>query len=614
MLELHLVEATGQRRLATLGRAPLLIGRSRSNDVVLDSEQISGRHVRIWLDGEQIRVRDLGSRNGTEINGERLTDEVEVSPGDEIALGQTVILRVVQRGVSFPDEGPTPGPALSEALAELPPGLAGRLKRESMGTLRELDSTRWALARLPLLIGAGRRSAVLQTVVDEVRAATEAPLVAALVWSGAPEDGEISGSAHTGDLTRMLSLDAISTSIVGDVFQEGRAAWTDDAQLDRRFGDRHSVQALALQSLGCVPLGTGGVLYLSDPSVGGRFGENLRGRIEALCALASSFVDHARAPAPAQALPGMVAASQAMAEVFDSVRAFAPMPWPILILGETGVGKERVAHAVHELSGREGPFVPVNCGALADDLALSQLFGHEKGSFTGADRQHVGFLERAGTGTLFLDEVGELSPTVQIRLLRVLQDGQFHRLGGEAPQQLRARIIAATHRPLDEAEDRQIRDDLYHRLAACVVRVPPLRDRPEDIPLLAEHLLERLLTELSPQPHLELSPESKRFLSSRAYPGNVRELENVLRTGVARCLAGGEATLQPGHMSTPGTSPGTGSAEEAVEDLHSATLAFQLRRVNEMLELCQGNRAEAARRLGVSRQFLYRLLAKETDG
>ena len=622
MLELHLVESNGARRLAALGEVPLMIGRSRNNDVVLNDDRISGRHARVWFDGERIHVRDLGSRNGTKINGAPLTGDGEAKIGDEILLGD-LVLRIVQMQEPSEAEGPRPGPALAAALADLPPGLAGRLKRELFEILHDHDAVRWALQRLPALVAAGRRSAMLQLVVDQVRDLARAPaqphdilgelLVTALVWSGDDERSALSGSAHAGDVTQMLPLEAVSTSIVGTVLREGRPVWFDDAQIDTQFGEQHSVVGLGLHSLGCVPLGRGAVLYLSDPTTGGRFDRVMRQRTEALCLLASAFIDRARPAPEAQALPGMVGTSQAMAEVFDSVRAFAPMPWPVLILGETGVGKERVARALHTLSGRDGPFEAVNCGALEPTLALSQLFGHEAGAFTGATARHIGYLERAGRGTLFLDEIGELPHAVQVRLLRVLADGEFHRLGGESPLKLHARLLAATHRPLDDPDRRELRDDLYHRLAACVVRVPPLADRPEDVELLAHHLLYRLLQDLPDPPQIGLSPAALRFLGSRSYPGNVRELENVLRAGVARALALSDSTLDVAHLAASERGPGTGPslAEESVDDLKAATLAFQLRRVREMLSLCDDNRAEAARRLGVSRQFLYRLLDKE---
>ncbi|MEQ1501306.1 MAG: sigma 54-interacting transcriptional regulator [Myxococcota bacterium] len=417
MFELHLVAGAGApRRLAPIGVAPLLIGRSATNDVVLDDERISSRHVRVWADGDRLRVRDLGSRNGTRVNGTAVVDDAAIGPGDEIELGESLVLRVV--------------PAERPIAAELPVDPA--------------EAWAAAVRLVPALLAAGRRSAALQLLVDEVRRLTDAPTVIAVVWSGAGADRVVSGSAHRGDVTRLFSIrdDAVSGWLVDRVLDRGETVWSDDASTDARLRDRPSVVALALHSVGCVPLGPSAVLYLADPGSAGRFPPGIRLQVEALCAVARPFVAGAGPVGPApEPLPGMVGGSPAMGEVFDNVRAFAPMPWPVLILGETGTGKERVAHAIHALSGRSGPFVAVNCGALSDE---------------------VDAFDRAAGGTLFLDEVGELSIAVQTRLLRVLQ---------EVP--LRARVIAATHRTLDDPATRApVRDDLYHRLAACG---PPAR-------------------------------------------------------------------------------------------------------------------------------------------
>jgi DNA-binding NtrC family response regulator len=609
MYELHLSGAS-PRRLAPIGTTPLLIGRSNTNDVVLEDERISSRHLRVWCEGDEIHLRDLGSRNGTRVNGQAISGERVVGPDDEIELGQALVLRVVSTE-SVPRAPTSLGQTLDEALTRLQSldlALAAEVEREIRQRSAAAERYQRILELLPQLVSAGRPSAVLRVVVDEVRRVTSAPVVAAV--------SQTRGStalSHMSDLTGLFPKDTVPSSLLeGLALEGGRSIWSDDALADQRFADRVSVRALALVSVGCVPLGSSAVLYLSDPTRAGAFPADTRLWIEALCQTATHFLERPTSQPAPEALPGMVGMSSSMGEVFDTVRAFAPMPWPMLVLGETGTGKERIAAAIHELSGREAegpglaPFVAVNCGALSDELALSQLFGHEPGAFTGAERRHVGYLERAGKGTLFLDEVGELSPLVQARLLRVLQEGTFERLGGEKMLQFRARVVAATHRPLDDPEHRApFRDDLYHRLAACIIRVPPLRERPEDIELLAEVLLERLLSELPRGTRLSLSAGAVRILQARSWPGNVRELENALRGAAARALSRRGTVLEPEHFDSVET-----HAEEAVDDLHAATLAFQTRRAREMLASCGDNMAEAARRLGVSRQFLYRLFAR----
>jgi transcriptional regulator with GAF, ATPase, and Fis domain len=217
-------------------------------------------------------------------------------------------------------------------------------------------------------------------------------------------------------------------------------------------------------------------------------------------------------------------------EVMEMVREVAPLDSPVLLQGETGVGKEIIANAIHSLSRRKnGPFIQVNCGAIPDTLIDSELFGHEKGAFTGAISQKRGCFERADGGTIFLDEVGELPLQAQVRMLRVLQDKNIHRVGGTSQIKVDIRIIAATHQNLHEMVKRRLfRDDLWFRLNVFPIAIPPLRDRKEDIPALVDHFVEKKSKEL--QMHLlpRLAPGAMAPLMSYAWPGNVRELENVI--------------------------------------------------------------------------------------
>lgn len=216
-----------------------------------------------------------------------------------------------------------------------------------------------------------------------------------------------------------------------------------------------------------------------------------------------------------------------MREVFRRVARVAPSQATVLITGETGTGKDIVARALHDLSGRTGTFVPVNCGAIAPTLVESELFGHERGSFTGAIRTHRGFFERADRGTLFLDEVADLPADAQVKLLRVLEDGVITRIGGEAERRVDVRVVAATHRDIEEAvKSGRLREDLYYRLSVLHVEVPPLRERPEDVVSLAETFLEEIGREEGRAK--TFSTPALRTLEGHAWPGNVRELKNVV--------------------------------------------------------------------------------------
>jgi DNA-binding NtrC family response regulator len=242
-------------------------------------------------------------------------------------------------------------------------------------------------------------------------------------------------------------------------------------------------------------------------------------------------------PEPAPQLPatvertfqGLVGAGAAMQTLFEKIARYGPTDAPVLVTGETGTGKELVARALHAMSPRRArSFVALNCSALNEELFESELFGHERGAFTGAVAVHRGRFERADGGTLFLDEAGDMPLRVQAKLLRVLEDGVFERVGGEKEIHGDARIVAATNAPLERAvAERRFREDLYHRIAVLRIHVPALRERAEDLPLLSEHFLANFARRYD-RGHKRLSPEALRLLTSYVWPGNIRELRNVL--------------------------------------------------------------------------------------
>ncbi len=538
-----------------------------------------------------------------------------------------------------------------DRLRRLDPALADRLGEDFTRLAQTSTALAWAHGQLPSMVAATSERALLSVVVERARELTGAPITWAVSWLGDLPSGRASYAAMAGDGATLDSPPALSRTILGRVVERGQPAWTDDAEQDARFRAAESVQAARLRSVGCVPLGRCGVLWLEDPDAPGRFSPAQRLRLSALCVLAGQLLGarRQRPPPPSQdlpfqAVPGIVGSAPCMQALAAAIHAFAPMPWPALVLGETGTGKEAVAHALHQLSDRAShPFVAVNCGTLVDSLAESTLFGHERGAFTGADRRQPGVVERVGRGTLFLDEVGELSPAVQVKLLRLLQEGVYERVGGRQVERFAGRVVAATHRPLDDEDARGLfREDLYYRLAACIIRVPPLRDRRSDIPALCRHLLHRATDELHLDATLSLSDDAVQELCERSWPGNVRQLDNSLRRACALTLARGQhtvtredlggwvppvaATAPPaaniegaaaastdtGSPTTP-DAPAATSAPDAIDpslDLKQATLAFQQARVQAALTACGGNRSEAARRLGVSRQWLHRLITR----
>jgi two-component system response regulator PilR (NtrC family) len=236
----------------------------------------------------------------------------------------------------------------------------------------------------------------------------------------------------------------------------------------------------------------------------------------------------------AYGLDRVIGVSEVMASLFEMVRAIAPTSSTVLITGESGTGKELVARAIHGLSSRsDGPFVSVNCGALPDTLLESELFGYVKGAFTDARQSKKGLFEAAHGGTLFLDEVGETSLAMQVKLLRALQERRIRRVGGTDETEVDVRVISATNAPLEElVKQKRFREDLYYRLQVIPIHTPPLRERREDIPLLAQHFLERFARVMDKRV-AKISDETLRILERHSWPGNVRELENVIERAVA---------------------------------------------------------------------------------
>jgi DNA-binding NtrC family response regulator len=304
----------------------------------------------------------------------------------------------------------------------------------------------------------------------------------------------------------------------------------------------------------------------------------------------------------------IVGDSSQMREVLDVARRAAPSGATVLLLGESGTGKEVIARAIHRWSRRaEQPFVVVNCVALSEELLESELFGHEKGAFTGAHQQKRGKLEVAHGGTVFLDEIGDIRSALQAKLLRVLQDQTFERVGGTRPIQTDVRFVAATNRDLRAAvRDGLFRLDLYYRLNVVSVTLPPLRERAGDVPALAQHFLERYRRELKRELH-GITPETLSALRRYAWPGNVRELENVIER--AAVLADGPE-VTAGDLPTEIREAGltAGMTPEAARTYHAAVEEFKRGLIASTLRRTSGNRTRAARLLGLQRTYLARLI------
>ncbi len=313
---------------------------------------------------------------------------------------------------------------------------------------------------------------------------------------------------------------------------------------------------------------------------------------------------------------GLVGRSPGLERLGDRIRALARSHATVLILGETGTGKELVARALHALSPRDaGPFVPHNFGAITDTLVESELFGHARGSFTGAFQDRVGLFEAAHQGTLFLDEIGDASPSVQSRLLRVIQEGELRRVGDSRPRRVDVRIVAATHRNLGgEVTAGRFRADLFYRLHVLTLAVPPLRERLEDIPLLAAYFLSRLARR-DRIPVRGIHEDAILALAEHAWPGNIRELMGALERACHALDRDGWITRH--SLGESFGSPIPAIVRDRASNLKGRTRAYEAELIRSALESHGGNKAHAARSLGLTRQGLWkkmrRLKAQDPD-
>lgn len=313
----------------------------------------------------------------------------------------------------------------------------------------------------------------------------------------------------------------------------------------------------------------------------------------------------------------IITTSKMMRSIFQYIEAIANSPQPVLLTGETGVGKELAARAIHTVSGRQGAFIAINVAGLDDNVFADTLFGHRKGAFTGADQTRNGMVEKAEEGTLFLDEIGDLSPASQVKLLRFLQDGEFFPLGSDVAKRSNARVVVATNQELETLKDSgKFRKDLYYRLRIHQVHIPPLRERKEDLPLLLDHFLEKTAKTLGkkkPTPPNELTT----LLGAYHFPGNIRELESVIFDAISKHVSG-KLSMEVFKSYISNQQPALKPDSKGLPLDHSAPISFseklptlkqaELLLIAEALKRSGGNQAIAAMYLGISRQALNRRL------
>ena len=603
-----------------LTKGEVSVGRDSSNLLSIADPSLSRRHCVLIQEEEGYRIRDLDSRNGTLVNGVAVKEAL-LCHGDQISVGDSTFVIHLQEEdredgagdrVEF-DEGRT------QATAQLPPQDALYLNPERI--LTQLPASRVA-RNLKVLL---KFSQVVHTLRDWETLQNQ---ILTLIFELVPaERGAIlmdykDGQFGTVFARHRFSVGAkpvrVSRTIARRVMDEAIGILGSDVGAAPGF-DAESLIATNVRSLLCVPLLAAhevkGCIYVDTTNSSSRFDDDHLQLVSAVAGIAAVALENVRRlywleqenrrlNTEINLDHNLVGESGPMKDIYTFMSRVAAAESTVLIEGESGTGKELLARAIHRNSPRAGrTFVPIDCASITETLAESELFGHEKGAFTGAVVQKKGRFELANGCVVFLDEIGDLSPGVQVKLLRVLQERQFTRVGGNRPISVDIRVIAATNKNLHEAVKAGLfRLDLYYRLNVVSVVMPPLRERREDIPMLVEYFLGKYSKKCKIRPK-RISPEAMACLVNYDWPGNVRELENAIERALVLCLT---QVIQPEDLPESILErdvPGIASAK-----YHAAVKQAKKQLILAALQEAEGNYTEAARLLGVHPNYLHRLI------
>jgi DNA-binding NtrC family response regulator len=564
-----------------------VIGRSSECEVQVVDATVSRRHALVRQDGAGYVVEDLGAGAGTRVDGAAVTGPVALAPGAAVQVGQVTFVFEPPIDAAGDVDGER-----TVAFIDDPAPLSFTLQPGGPAPIVPIAAY---LAGLEL-VAAGDRGAIA-ALVGRVATRTGAERVIVLE---ALADGRLRPIAIHGGERGV----AVSRTVVRRALADRLAFAVGDAVAEVTFARATSVFDLGVRAVMAAPLVRGeralGVV-LADHRRQGAFTPAALAELTAAAAAIAIVVERtpAAGAAPAGAPPpAWIGADRATLDVLAQADRAAAAGSRVLVTGESGTGKELVARRIHAGSARAaGPWVALNCAALGEGVLDSELFGHEKGAFTGAARRKRGCFELADGGTLFLDEVGELSASTQAKLLRAIQDGRFFRVGGEQPIDVDVRVVAATHRDLRAmVRSGAFREDLYYRLAVIPLDVPPLRKRGDDVAILTEHFLAQLAAELG-RPAPRLTPAAWQRWRAYAWPGNVRELRNAVERLVV--LWGGEEVdvdELPQELAAGGP--------RAAGTLGAAVVAVEREAIAAALLASGGNKSAAARALGISRPTL----------
>jgi Nif-specific regulatory protein len=583
------------------------VGRDGENTISIKDRSVSRRHCLITGEGASFRLKDLDSHNGTYVNDVPVNEQA-LEQGDRIKIGSSYFIFAAGEE----QESPTPA-AVQLDKDVLVTGSTVHVRLEdALGSMAHdlsvLMKVSTALAEAASLEELERR--LIESAFEAVPADRGAILLSGEDLDAAAEAFALerhSGARRPFKVSRTVLQQVLKgkEAVLGYDIMEAGTAITSESLVDAK-----------IRSLLCVPLRLReeviGAIYLDTHS--GRLNESHLRMMAALAGFAAPALEGARRVErlrnenrrlrdDIRIEHKMVGESGRMAEVYRTIAKVAPSGSTVLIRGESGTGKELAARAIHDNSPRaHKPFVAINCAALTETLLESELFGHERGAFTGAVSRKEGRLEAADGGTVFLDEIGEMPVQLQSKLLRVLQEREFERVGGTRPHKVDIRVIAATNRELEEAvAQRAFRQDLYYRLNVISLTMPPLRERLEDVHLLAMYFVAKYSGRCKRQV-TGLSAEARECLTSYYWPGNVRELENAIERAVV--LGTTERILPedlPEVIAEYAAHAGHASYHEAVKEMKRQLILDTLRKA-------EGNHPAAARLLGIHPNNLHRLM------
>jgi Nif-specific regulatory protein len=624
-------------QITTIGRAP-------TNRIAIPDEICSRNHCEIFQSGGKWMVRDLASRNGTRVQGQFIDSDCPLQFGQLIQLGTTV-LWFTDDPNGAPKELTPRDPLDAETATEVTlslhkPEILHRTRYTRYQTAEAHTRDRMSrdlarLYRLAMEMGTASDVTVLAgKVLDGLLAAMPADIGAILMLtgdeSGPPTPQQLQVVVYKS--RTQTPYQRVSDSLSQLALSERDAILARDIHVDSRLATQDSVHEIKAQSVICAPLRVGGTLlglihlystHSDQPlepedldftlAVADQLAialENLRRRERLADGLARVETENQTLREQLRVETELVGESAAMRRLRDKLAKIAPTGATVLIRGESGVGKELVARAIHLNSPRRhGPFITMNCAALSESLLESELFGHEKGSFTGAVSRKLGKFEQAHGGTLFLDEVGEMSPAIQAKFLRVLEGHPFERVGGGTQVQVDVRVVAATNRELEKAvEEAGFRKDLYFRLQVVELYVEPLRDRRDDIPLLARFFLEKFARKIG-RAVTDFTPAAIETLRRYDWPGNVRELQNTIERAVI-LSTGPLVGVEDIQLSTLGRQVATGEVVPAERFQPRPLEVVEQEHILATLEATHWNKSQAAQILGIERSTLDRKLKR----